>query len=172
MSVSPEVAAAIIDDLGLEPLPVEGILFRQTWRRIRHGEVLGTAIFAAITSDPDSFSAMHRLTEDEVWHFYLGDPVRLLLLHPNGTIEEPVLGSDLLGGQFPHRVVPAGTWMGGALEPGGTFALFGSTMAPGFTSSMFETGVREELSAGWPEASARIAELTREGAPLEMPEGY
>ncbi|MGB0114536.1 MAG: cupin domain-containing protein [Ilumatobacteraceae bacterium] len=175
MSVSREDGQRIIELLGLEPIPVEGGLFHQTWRleaaeTIPAGTMLGTAIYAALTDDDDSFSAMHRLTEVEIWHFYAGDPVELLLLHPDGTVDEPVLGPDILGGQHPQVIVPIGTWMGGALAAGGTFALFGTTMTPGFTSGSFETGVREELSAGWPEAAARIERLTRPGAPLHMPD--
>ncbi len=164
----------IVEQLGLEPIPVEGGLFRQTWRLVADepipaGTVLGTVIYAALTDDEDSFSAMHRLSEVEVWHFYAGDPVELTLLHPDGTIELPVLGPDVLDGQHPQVIVPIGTWMGGSLAPGGTFALFGTTMTPGFTTGSFETGVREELIERWPAAADRITRLTRPGAPLRMP---
>jgi predicted cupin superfamily sugar epimerase len=173
-AISREGGRRIIELLGLEPIPVEGGLFHQTWRltadaAIPAGTVLGTAIYAALTDDADSFSAMHRLTEVEIWHFYAGDPVELTLLHPDGSVELPVLGPDVLAGQRPQVVVPIGTWMGGALAPGGAFALFGTTMTPGFTNSSFTTGVREELIAGWPDAADRITRLTRPGAPLHMP---
>lgn len=174
MSISRDDGRRIIELLGLEPIPVEGGLFHQTWRLVADetipaGAVVGTAIYAALTDDDDSFSAMHRLTEVEIWHFYAGDPVELVLLHPDGSVELPVLGADILGGQQPQVIVPAGTWMGGALVAGGTFALFGTTMAPGFTPGSFEAGVREELVARWPAAAARIARLTRPGAPRHMP---
>jgi predicted cupin superfamily sugar epimerase len=164
----------IIDLLGLEPLSIEGGLFHQTWQSrtdeaISAGRVIGTAIYGAFTDDPDSFSAMHRLNEVEIWHFYTGDPIHLLLLHPNGTVDEPVLGPDLLHGQHPQVIVPVGTWMGGHLAAGGTFALFGTTMAPGFTDSSFENGQRDELVAGWPAAAARIDRLTRRSTPLDVP---
>jgi uncharacterized protein len=163
---------AIIELLRLQPIPVEGGLFRQTWRLEADGRVLGTAIYGALTDDLDSFSAMHRLTEVEIWHFYVGDPVQLVLLHPDGSVERPVLGPDILHGEQPQVIVPIGTWMGGALVDGGVFALFGTTMAPGFTSSSFETGVREELQRQWPDAAPEIGRLTRPGAPLHMPQGY
>jgi uncharacterized protein len=163
---------SIIDLLRLEPIPVEGGLFRQTWRLEEDGRVLGTAIYGALTDEPDSFSAMHRLSEVEIWHFYVGDPVQLVLLHPDASVERPVLGPDILHGQQPQVIVPVGTWMGGALVAGGVFALFGTTMAPGFTSSSFETGVREELQRQWPDAAPDIERLTRPGAPLHMPQGY
>lgn len=165
-------ASRIIEMLRLQVLPVEGILFRQTWRLDDGDRVVGTAIYGAMTDDPDSFSAMHRLTDTEIWHFYAGDPVQVLLLHPDGTHSTPRLGSDVLAGEVPQLVVPAGTWMGGRLAPGGRFALFGNTMAPGFTSASFENGDRASLCNGWPAASARITELTRPGSPTRMPDGY
>jgi predicted cupin superfamily sugar epimerase len=174
VTVAPDDARRIIELLGLEPIPVEGGLFHQTWRLtaaepVPSGTVLGTAIYAALTDDEDSFSAMHRLTEVEIWHFYAGDPVQLTLLHPDGSVGHPVLGPDVLGGQQPQVIVPIGTWMGGALAPGGTFALFGTTMTPGFTSGSFETGVREDLITRYPAAAEQITRLTRPGAPLRMP---
>ncbi len=164
-------ALQIIELLGLEPLPVEGGLFRQTWKSVRDTDVVGTATYAAFTDDPDSFSAMHRLPVDEIWHFYLGDPVELLLLHPDGSWSRPVLGSDPLVGQAPQLVVPAGTWMGGRLAPGGVFALFGNTLAPGFHSGFYEGGRLENLVGGWPEAADLIEALLRPGDELYMPDG-
>ncbi|MHB8618081.1 MAG: cupin domain-containing protein [Chloroflexota bacterium] len=164
-------AAKIIDRLKLKPLPVEGGLFVQTWCNRRGSEVVGTATFAAFTDDPDSFSAMHRLPVDEVWHFYLGDPVELLLLHQDGSWATPHLGPDVLAGQHPQFVVPAGTWMGGRLCPGGVFALFGNTMAPGFRSECYEGGTYEELAARWPAAAHSIESLVRPDDDLVMPAG-
>jgi predicted cupin superfamily sugar epimerase len=164
-------ARAIIERLGLEPLPVEGGLFTQTWRSDDGEQVVGTAIIAAFTDEPDSFSAMHRLTGDEIWHFYLGDPIELLLLHPDGSWSIPTLGVDVLDGHHPQLVVPAGTWMGARLTGGGVFALFGTTMAPGFHSGCYQGGDLDRLVAGWPRAADRIASLTRPGGATSMPEG-
>jgi predicted cupin superfamily sugar epimerase len=161
----------VIEHLGLEPLPVEGGLFRQTWRSADGDHVVGTAILAALTDEPDSFSAMHRLTVDEIWHFHLGDPIRLLLLHPDGSWTEPVLGPDVLGGHHPQLVVPAGTWMGARLAAGGVFGLFGTTMAPGFHSGRYRGGEGGELEAGWPAAADRIRVLVRPGSALHLPDG-
>ncbi|MBK1785900.1 cupin domain-containing protein [Prauserella cavernicola] len=164
-------ADAVIAKLGLAPLPVEGGLFVQTWRSDDDPVPAGTATYAAFTADPDSFSAMHRLAVDELWHFYAGDPVDLLILHPDGTHSTPRLGSDVLGAERPQLTVPANHWFGAALAPGGTFALFGNTLAPGFHSGLYEGGGRDTLMAGWPSAARRITELTRPGAALELPPG-
>ena len=172
MNSSHDVTQAIIEALGLERLPVEGVMFRQTWKKIVDDDVIGTAMIGMLTNAEDSVSVMHRLGADEVWHFYSGDPIRMLLLHPDGTHTTPLLGADVLAGQLPQLVVPAGTWMGAVLEPGGNHALFGNTMAPGFTSAMFEAGDRDALCSGWPVATAMITRLTSDHFERDMPAGY
>lgn len=160
---------ALIQRLGLQPLPVEGGLFRQTWRGDNN---VGTCIYALLTDDPDSFSALHRLQRDEIWHFYLGDPLDLLLLYADGTSEHITLGSDLLSGEHCQYVVASGVWMGARLRAGGRFALFGCTMAPGFDATQFEAGSREALLAAHPSERDAITALTRPGAEAQtMPHG-
>ncbi len=83
----------------------------------------------------------------------------MLLLHPDGRVERPVLGPDLAAGQRPQIVVPAGTWQGS--RPAGEWALVGTTTAPPFEWTMFTLGVRAELQARHPSAAAEIASLTR-----------
>lgn len=153
------------DDLvahyGLEPIPREGGLFRRTWAGPEgpDGRPRGTAIVALLTSD--DYSALHRLPHDEIWHFYLGSPLELLLLAPDGSWTTSVLGPDVLGGQHPQLTVPAGTWMGGRVAAGGEWTFFGCTMAPGFTYEDYEHGNAAELTARYPSATGRIAGLCR-----------
>ena len=92
----------LIDLLDLAPLPVEGGHFRQTYRagdvvggaglpaRYTHAKAFGSAIYYLLHDG--HMSAMHRLPTDEIYHFYLGDPVEMLLLHPDGSWETPILG--------------------------------------------------------------------------------
>lgn len=166
-------AADVIERLGLVPLPGEGGHFLQTWcsteqvaaealpERYGRAKALGTAIYYLLSDDPDSFSALHRLPTDEVYHFYLGDPVDLLLLTPDGGSELVGLGGDLRGGQRVQFVVPRGAWQGSRLRAGGRWALMGTTMAPGFDPADFELGRAAELTEGWPERRALIRELSR-----------
>ena len=84
----------IINALQLEPLAIEGGYYRETWR-----STAGSAIYYLLTDAADSFSALHRLPTDEVYHFYLGDPVEQWRLHPRGQVERVVLGSAILDGQ-------------------------------------------------------------------------
>ena len=149
-------AKRLIELLRLEPLPIEGGHFRQTWR-----SAAGTAIYYLLSDDADSFSALHRLTSDEIYHFYLGDPVEMLMLHDGGRVESVTLGRDLEAGQRVQHVAPAGVFQGSRLRDGGRFALLGTTMAPGFDPDGCEFGDRERLTLEFPGAAAQIQKLTR-----------
>jgi len=156
--VTPEDLVAHYD---LEPIPREGGLFRRTWAGPERsdGRPEGTAIVALLAA-PD-YSALHRLPSDEVWHFYLGDPLELLLLAPDGTSRTAVLGPDITDGQHLQFTVPAGTWMGARVAADGAWTFFGCTMAPGFTYQGYEHGDAGELTARYPSEAARIAGLCR-----------
>lgn len=146
---------------GLEPIPREGGLFRRTWAGPERpdGRPEGSAIVVLLRTG--DHSALHRLPTDEIWHFYLGDPLELLLLDPDGTSRTVVLGPDLAAGQHVQFTVPARTWMGGRVAAGGAWSFLGCTMAPGFTYADYEHGDAAHLTARYPDEAARIAELSR-----------
>lgn len=164
-------AAELIEALGLKPLPVEGGYYRETYRSAMSlparalapayssGRPASTAIYYLLT--PETFSALHRLPADEVYHFYLGDPVELLVLGPGeGRGKVIALGADVFAGQSPQVVVPGGAWQGSALRSGGSVALLGTTVAPGFEFADFEPGDRTRLSQDFPTFADRIRRLT------------
>ncbi len=171
----------IIEHFGLEPLPVEGGIFAQSYcsseiiphtalpDRYTNDKPLGTAIYYFYTPDTNSFSAMHQLPTDEIYHFYLGDPVEMLFLHPDGKSERVILGQDIFNGQKVQHVAPHGSWHGSHMVAGGKFALVGTTMAPGFTNDDYLGGDREELIAQYPHEAELISQLTRPEEPLRMP---
>lgn len=138
--------------LELEQLPGEGGLFRQTY-----ADAYSSVIYFMLLA-PD-FSALHALDSVETYHWYAGSPLRMLLLHPEGQIRQPVLGPDFATGARPQIVVPAGVWQGSS--PLGEWTLVGTTMAPPFEWSAFRLGRRAELLAGWAHAAPRIRALTR-----------
>jgi predicted cupin superfamily sugar epimerase len=168
-------ALDLIALLELRPLPVEGGYYRETWRssqrvpvsreggRAISGRSAGTAIYYLLTDDPDSFSALHRLPIDELYHFYQGDAVEQVRLYPDGRDEVVVLGPNLAAGQSVQSVVPAGVWQGTRLQAGGRWALLGTTMAPGFDAADYEPASRSILTARYPAAAALIRALTRRG---------
>jgi predicted cupin superfamily sugar epimerase len=104
---------------------------------------------------------MHRLRGDEIFHFYLGDPVELLQINANGVGEVVVLGQDIIAGMQLQHVVPGGAWQGSRLRAGGKYALLGTTVAPGFDYEDFEIGKREELVTEFPRFAEMIQQLTR-----------
>lgn len=166
---------AIIEQLGLEPLQCEGGYFRQTWRSTRQltdpdpgskgqprTRPAGTAIYFLVTTD--QFSALHRLAEDEIWFHHFGDPLEMLMLHPDGRGETVTIGPDLTADQRPQHCCPAQVWQGTRIVPGQArlgYALGSCAMAPGFDWNDFELGDREALARRYPEFARVIRNLTR-----------
>ena len=165
-------AREIIAHYNLRPLPVEGGYFAETYRSAATiapaalgpgysgHRCFGSARFYLLT--PDTFSALHRLRGDEVFHFYLGDPVEMLQLRDDGTGEEIVIGNDIASGMKLQVVVPGNVWQGARLRSGGRFALMGTTMAPGFDFADYTSGGRKALTQSHPKFAAMIWALTRE----------
>lgn len=165
-------AAELKTLLHLEPHPREGGWFRQTWKA---GETIprrdlparycgprsaGTAIYYLL--EPTSFSEMHKLASDEVFHFYYGDPVEMLQLWPDGTGKRVVLGQNIANEQMLQTVVPQGVWQGTRLIPGGQVALLGCSVSPGFDYADYASGQRDELTRAWPAWADMVRNLTRE----------
>jgi len=168
--------AALIEHYSFKPLEVEGTLFTSTYRsaaNVSTGGPIGTAMVGMYAHDPLSRSLFHRLPADEVWHFYGGDPFRLILLSPDGSSEEVRLGPDIASGHMVQYVVPAGTWQAGELSSDGVYGLFGCTMAPGFTGDGFESGAKSVLLDSH---AGRHEDIERFGVPDDhtrsMPEGF
>ena len=157
--------------LNLKPHPEEGGYFSETYRSphilskdilpegYKEKRSLATAIYYLLT--PDTFSALHRLPTDELFHFYLGDPVEMLQLLPDGSGRTITLGQDITNGMQLQVVVKKGVWQGSRLCTGGQFALLGTTMSPGFESSDYESGQRKGLIADYPQFENLIREFTR-----------
>ncbi len=162
----------VIRLLNLQPHPVEGGFFRETYRSPallpasalpdhRAARSVATAIYYLLK--PGHVSELHVLPGDEVFHFYLGAPVVMLQLAPDGTGREVVLGADVAAGQSPQLVVPAGVWQGTRLLGDTGFALLGCTVAPGFDYADYRSASRAELVEKWPAFADEITRLTPRG---------
>jgi uncharacterized protein len=170
-----DIAAELMRIFGMQPLPIEGGFYAQTYRspekieraalpeRYQEDRLFGTAILYLYNTDADCFSAMHRLPTDEIYHFYMGDPTEMLLLYPDGRTERVVMGQDVFNGQKVQFVAPKGVWQGSHLIEGGNYALVGTTMAPGYADNDYEGGDRDELIREYPGESELIRRLTRVG---------
>src|SRR5690348_2628339 len=158
-------ADELIKRLNLKPHP-EGGYFSETYRSSgtiqssstgQKDRAFSTAIYYMLVEG--SRSRFHRLSSDEVFHFYMGDPVTWVLLGMEGA-KKVVLGNDLKKGQQFQLVIPAGTWFGGYLNEGGKYALMGTTVAPGFDFADFVLAKREELLRLFPIAELDILKLS------------
>jgi len=165
----------IVRSLSLSPHP-EGGYYRETYRASltlpraalatahRGDRSASTAIYFLVPRG--SFSALHRIASDEVWHFYAGAPLEVVEIDRDGVVRRTVLGSDL-GDETPQHVVPAGAWFGSRVLAGtearGSFAMVGCTVAPGFDFAGFTLAERAALTREYPEHTRLIEELTRVG---------
>lgn len=125
----------VIRRLGLVPHP-EGGHYRETFRDAAgpSGRAASTAIYFLLKAGEES--RWHRVDAAEVWHFYAGAPLQLVVADgctPHRTL---ALGPDLAAGQQPQAVVPAGHWQ--QARSFGAYTLVGCTVAPGFEFTGFE----------------------------------
>jgi hypothetical protein len=157
--------------LGLTPHPREGGWFIQTYAssetiapaafadsRYSSPRRTSTAIYYLL--EPETFSEMHCLRSDEIFHFYAGDPVEMLQLFPDGSGQTIVIGNNLAAGQRPQVLVERGVWQGSRLVAGGNWALLGCTVSPGFEYEDYGSASREALTSRWPSFARSIAALT------------
>ena len=163
-------AEQVVKHFKMQPLPQEGGFFIETYRA---AEVLKKDILSAGVSGDRNISSvilylltaktvslMHRLKHDEMFHFYMGNPVTMLQLHPDGSNEIVTLGHDILNEQKVQVLVPKGVWQGAFIQPGGKFSLMGCSVAPAFDEADFEIGDRETLLAKYPDMRELILHLT------------
>jgi predicted cupin superfamily sugar epimerase len=127
--------------LNLVPLSIGGGYFAETYRsaemispeclqgRYSGQRTVGTAIYYLL--EPNTFSEIHRVPSDEIFHFYLGDPVEMLQLWPDGSGKRVLIDTDIESGMVPQLMVPHGVWQGARLVAGGQLALLGCTVSPG-----------------------------------------
>lgn len=128
-------ADTIITTLGLKPHPEGGHyceMFKDTAGA--GGRAHSTAIYYLLRAGEESRA--HRIDVAEIWHFYRGDPLELIVQAPDGVLHRHVLGSAVERGERPQVVVPPHAWQ--AARPLGDYALVGCTVAPGFTFETFE----------------------------------
>lgn len=158
-------AKDIISALGLEPLSVEGGFFKETYRsKIQAApsplpRCAGTCIYYLMTAK--DISTWHKVASDEIWLYHAGSPAAQLLLFPDGTWTELIIGPDVMNGQVPQSLIPAGTWQAAVLleRTEESWGLFGAMVCPGFDYADFQGGSSKELAIRWPDAKTRMSAL-------------
>ena len=167
-----DIIQQLIEKLKLKPHPREGGYFAESYRsteiipqdaldgRYASRRHHATAIYYLLT--PDTYSELHRLASDEIFHFYLGDAVEMLQLFPDGGGKIITLGNDILSGMSPQVVASRGVWQGSRMKKGGKYALLGTTVSPGFEYQDYESGSRAKLIGLYPQFNEEIKALTSE----------
>ena len=151
-------ADQIIKKYGMKSHP-EGGHFRETYRcRNKANERnLSTAIYFLLKGGEKSH--FHRIKSDEIWHFYLGGPLKIVEIDLEGKIKETILGKNILKDQLLQYTVPAGHWFASTPLEGTSFSFVGCTVAPGFDFQDFELAKSSDLEAKYPDHTAVIREL-------------
>ena len=156
--------------LGLEPHPTCGFV-AETYRsplKIPAGALpeayegnrpYGSALYFLVS--PDAQIVMHRIRSDQLYHHYMGDPLEVLMLYPDGAGAVSLVGTDLAGGERPQLFVPGGTFHTSRLVSGDSdYALLASTEWPGVEPPDVEHGDIEALIEAYPEMSMQIRAFT------------
>ena len=161
----------IIQELDLQPHP-EGGYFKEIYRSV--GEInqdsLGvnykgnrnyaTSIYFLLTSD--SFSAFHKINQDEIWHFYDGSPVKIHMISETGEYSNVIVGRNFRKGERPQFVVPGQHWFAATVINDNDYTLVGCTVSPGFDFKDFVLPKRKELISKYPQHEKIINTLTHE----------
>ena len=155
--------------LGLEPHATCGLL-AETYRsplKIPAGALppayqserpYASALYFLVT--PEAQIVMHRIRSDQLYHHYLGDPLEVLMLFPDGTGAVAAVGSDLAAGERPQLFIPGGTFHTSRLASEASFALLASTEWPGVEPPDVEHGDIEELIMAYPDFREQIRAFT------------
>ncbi|QQM32528.1 cupin domain-containing protein [Martelella lutilitoris] len=139
-------AEAIIDALDMKPHP-EGGWFAETFRDAAGEAGRGASTLIYFLLKAGERSHWHRLlTTVEVWHYYAGAPLKLMVSPDGRATETMTLGPDIMAGERPQGVIPAGHWQ--AAESTGDFTLVGCTVAPGFIFDDFELAAPDWAPVG------------------------
>lgn len=164
-------AEIIAKQLQLQPHP-EGGYFKETYRSPGYiketslsEDISGirnysTAIYFLLTSE--TFSAFHRIKQDEIWHFYKGSPIKLHVISEKGDYKYIIIGNNLENGELPQYVVNAKDWFAAEVIGTNKYSLLGCTVSPGFDFKDFELAERKALTSIFPKHSTIIEKLTRQ----------
>lgn len=126
--------------------------------RFAGDRAFSTAIYFLL--EGTEFSALHRIQQDELWHFYDGSPLTVHVIDTVGNYSAIALGRDLSTGQRPMALVRGGCFFGATVDDSSSYALVGCTVSPGFTFDDFEMPGRERLLNLYPQHHDIIVKLT------------
>ena len=118
------------------------------------GRPAGSALYFMLT--PDQPVKLHRIRNDQFYHYYLGDPIELLMLMTDGTTQHHVIGPDIRAGHKVQHFIPGNTFHTARVIGSRRWFLGGSTQWPGVEPADVELGKMEELAARYPAVAQQI----------------
>lgn len=160
----------LINTLKLESHP-EGGFFKETYRskgviskpslpdNFSGNRNYSTGIYFLLTSD--TFSAFHKINQDEMWHYYEGSPITIHMIDTEGVYHAQKLGLNIEEGEQPQYTVPAGVWFAANVNETNSYTLVGCTVSPGFDFADFELADPGKLVLSFPKHEQLIRRFTR-----------
>ena len=115
---------------------------------------VGSALYFMVT--PEAPVRLHRIRNDQLYHYYLGDPLELFLLHADGKSERVIVGPDIAAGQRVQFLIPGNTFHTARLAGQKHWFLGASTEWPGVIPDDVEIGNVEAMAAKYPAIGADI----------------
>lgn len=161
MGITEKIESLIVK-LELEKIPEEGCYVKRIFLSdfsFNEKQKIASHMYGLYSPEKESQSCFHKLSCDELWHFYGGDPLTLHLIYPNGEYKEIILNSDFSKNGSPTFLIPAGVWQAGKTIDGGRFSLFGCTVMPAFTEGCFYVETKDELLKKYPNLESVIEEF-------------
>jgi predicted cupin superfamily sugar epimerase len=126
---------------------------------------LGSALYFMVTSTAPV--RLHRIRNDQLYHYYLGDPLEVFMLHTNGNAERVIVGPDLRSGQQVQLLIPGNTFHTARLVGDGKWFLGASTEWPGVVPADVELGNVDLLASKYPAVAADLRSIAASAQPFE-----
>ncbi|MBL6986079.1 MAG: cupin domain-containing protein [Methylobacter sp.] len=156
----------LIEKLSLTP-HIEGGYFCRTYSSDLKTEMpsgskprhLLSSIFYMLTDD-SPIGYLHKNKSDIIHYFHGGSPLSYLILHPDGTLERQVLGTELAKEQQLQLIVRGGCWKASELQTG-EFGLISEAVSPGFDYEDMELAEKSIIKNQFPHLWDQISKYVR-----------
>jgi uncharacterized protein len=129
------------------------------------GRPLGSALYFLVT--PTAPVRLHRIRNDQLYHYYRGDPLEVFLLHADGASERIVVGPDLRGGERVQLLIPGNTFHTARVIGRGRWFLGASTEWPGVVPADVEIGDLDELAGRYPAVASELRAIAASVRPVD-----
>ena len=128
-----------------------------------NGRPLGSALYFLVT--PHAPVRLHRIRNGQLYHYYLGDPLEIFLLHANGMSERIIVGPDLRGGERLQQHIPGGTFHTARVAGSRRWFLGASTEWPGVIPTDVEIGNLDDIALLYPGVAEELRAIAASAKP-------